>query len=175
MSANGATAGTGWRSPRKLFHAASYLQYPFMALACFYVIRPYFTGFATIFADFNLALLHAGVAIGFSSLQDPTTTQNEVSRKVWEDPRKGSWAIGIIAAIVVLALGGGLAGLYMADDSPWSQVAMGLVGLGLGMFGLLKTAIEMFENHRLDRNPSRAAGAAHPSRVERATQPGENA
>ncbi|WP_372018877.1 hypothetical protein [Pseudoxanthomonas sp. 10H] len=160
MSPGRAPGGAGWRSPRRLFHAASYLQYPFIALACFYVARPYFNGFDSIFGDFNLALLHAGVGIGFSSLQDPTTTQNEFSRKVWEDPRKGSWAIGIIAAVVVLALAGGLAGLYLAGESPWSQLAMGLVGLGLGLFGLLKTAIEMFENHRLDRNPSRAGPAA---------------
>jgi F0F1-type ATP synthase assembly protein I len=153
-------APAGWRNPRKLFHAASYLQYPFMAVACFYVIRPYFNGFDSIFEDFNFALLYAGVAIGFSSLQDPTTTQNEMSRRIWEDPRKGSRAIAMIAAVVVLAIAGGLAGLYVAAGSPWSQVAMGLVGLGLGMFGLLKTAIEMFENHRLDRNPSRATGAA---------------
>ena len=175
MSADRAAAATGWRSPRKLFHAASYLQYPFMAVACFYVVRPYFTGFASILADFNLALLHAGIAIGFSSLQDPTTTQNEISRKVWEDPGKGSWGIGIIAAIVVLALGGGLAGMYLANGSAWSQLAMGLVGLGLGMFGLLKTAIEMFEHHRLDRNPSRIDGVAHPSRAAGAAQPGEKA
>ena len=155
MSAAAVTPA-GWRSPRRFFHAASYLQYPFLLPAGFYAIKPYFNGFSTLFADFNLALLYAGVAIGFSSLQDPTTTQNEMSRKVWEDPRKGSWAIGIFTATVVLCIGGGLAGLYMAEDSPWSQLAMGLVGLGLGMFGLLKTAIEMFENHRLDRNPSRA-------------------
>ena len=52
---------------------------------------------------------------------------------------------------------------------------MGLVGLGLGMFGLLKTAIEMFEHHRLDRNPSRIDGVAHPSRAAGAAQPGEKA
>jgi len=142
---------------RRLFQGVSYLQYPFMALALFYVLRPYTNGFTSLLADFNLALLHAGVAIGFSSLQDPTTTQNQVSRRVWEDPRKGSWAIGLIGAVVVLSLGGGLAALYVPGDSRWSQLAMGLVGLGLGLFGLLKTAIEMFEHHRLDRNPSRAA------------------
>ncbi len=35
-----------------------------------------------------------------------------------------------------------------------------MVSLGLGMFGLLKTAIEMFDNHRLDRNPPRTTPAA---------------
>ena len=75
----------------------------------------------------------------------------------------------------MLALGGGLAGMYLADGSAWSQLAMGLVGLGLGMFGLLKTAIEMFEHHRLDRNPSRIDGVAHPSRAAGAAQPGEKA
>ena len=155
MSAADAAAGR-WRNPRRLFHAASYLQYPFMLLALSYAAKPYFNGFSSIFADLNLGLLHAGVAIGFSSLQDPTTTQNGISRRVWEDPRKGSRMIALIAAAVVLALGGGLAALYLAGDSRLSQLGMGLVGLGLGMFGLLKTAIEMFENHRLDRNPSRA-------------------
>src|SRR5690606_27010267 len=111
VSAHGAARDRS--GARRLFQAASYLQYPFMLLALFYVMRPYFTGFASIFADFNLALLHAGVGIGFSSLQDPTTTQNEVSRKVWEDPRKGNLAIGIIVGAVALALGGGLAGLYL--------------------------------------------------------------
>ena len=130
----GTAAATGWRNPRRLFHVASYLQYPFMLLALIYVARPYFNGFGSIFGDFNLALLHAGVAIGFSSLQDPTTTQNEMSRRVWEDPRKGSLAIAAISAAVVLALGGGLAALYLAGDSRWSQLAMGLVSLGLGMF-----------------------------------------
>lgn len=149
-------AARGRSGSRQLFQVASYLQYPFMLLALAYVIRPYTNGFSTIFADLNLAMLHAGIGIGFSSLQDPTTTQNEVSRRVWEDPRKGSRMIGFIAAAVVLSLGSGVAGLYLGG-ARWSQLAMGLVGLGLGMFALLKTAIEMFEHHRLDRNPSRAA------------------
>ena len=60
---------------------------------------------------------------------------------------------GIIVAGWGMALAVLASFLYLADGSAWSQLAMGLVGLGLGMFGLLKTAIEIFEHHRLDRNP----------------------
>jgi F0F1-type ATP synthase assembly protein I len=156
MSAS-SMASADWHRPRKLFHAASYLQYLFMAVAFVYVLKPYFNGFRLILENMNFVLLYMGIAIGFSSLQDPTRTQNELSRKVWQDPRKGTWAITMITVMVVLSIGGGLVGLYASGDSPWSMVAMGLITLGLGMFGLLKTAIEMFENHRLDRNsPTRA-------------------
>ena len=47
----------------------------------------------------------------------------------------------------------GLLGAYRAETTVMNQLSLGLVAFGLGMVGLLKTAIEMREHHRLDRAP----------------------
>ncbi len=96
-------------------------------------------------------LLYAGVGIGLSSLQDPTRTQNEVSRRVWQDARKGRWMLALLALYALGAMAGGLAGAYLADSTVVNQLSLGLMAFGLGMVGLLKTAIEMREHHRLDK------------------------
>ncbi|KLI97792.1 hypothetical protein WQ56_16505 [Luteimonas sp. FCS-9] len=116
-------------------------------------------GWGPVYAAANMALLHAGIGIGLSSLQDPTRTQNAFSRRVWEDPRKGRWMLGLMAAYALGAMALGLVGAYVAGDPVVAQLSLGLLAFGLGMVGLLKTAMEMREHHRLDRNPPRAADA----------------
>ncbi|MFT4737504.1 MAG: hypothetical protein ACJAZM_003162 [Cyclobacteriaceae bacterium] len=36
------------------------------------------------------------------------------------------------------------------------ELSLGLLVIGIGLVGLLQVAIEMVENHRLDKNPSKA-------------------
>jgi len=74
------------------------------------------------------------VAIGLSSLQDPSKTQHRISRRVWRDPAKGRVRLWILA----------------------------LEAFGLGMIGQPKTAIEMREHHRLDRVPTGPSTASVP-------------
>ena len=52
----------------------------------------------------------------------------------------------------------GLLGTALASSTALSQLSWGFVAYGLGMLGLLKTAIEMRERHRLDKRA--IAGAA---------------
>lgn len=143
----------------ELFQKISYLQYPAMLAALAYAVKPAFTGLAGIFDDANYALLYMGIGIGLSSLQDPTRTQNEVSRKVWQNPRKGFLFLVLIAGQAFLMMLVGLVGSYFAEDSALNQLSLGLFSLGLGMLGLLKTAIDMYEHHRLDKN---ATDERHP-------------
>jgi hypothetical protein len=143
----------------ELFQKISYLQYPAMLAALAYAVKPAFTGLAGIFDDANYALLYMGIGIGLSSLQDPKRTQNEVSRKVWQDPRKGFLFLCLIAGQAFLMMVAGLVGSYVAGDSALNQLSLGLFSLGLGMLGMLKTAIDMYEHHRLDKN---ATDACHP-------------
>ena len=152
-------AGWSRTNPRDVFQAISYLQYPLMLVALGYTIKPYVTGFDGIWEDLNYGLLYAGIGIGLSSLQDPTRTQNEISRKVWQDPRKGRAMLWAMAVPTLLMLVVGLAGSYRPENDIIQQVSMGLFSMGLGMIGLLKTAIEMFEHHRLDKN---ATDECHP-------------
>ncbi len=143
---------------RQLFQWLSYLQYPLLVVTAFHVIQAALAsasirtaGWTPTLDAANLALLYGGVAIGLSSLQDPTRTQNELSRRIWQDPVKGRVMLWVLAMEAFVPITVGLVGASLATDAVLGQLALGLVAFGLGMIGLLKTAIEMREHHRSDR------------------------
>ncbi|MGB5385124.1 MAG: hypothetical protein WBN19_14795 [Lutimonas sp.] len=107
-----------------------------------------------IFQSLNSALIFMGLSISFSSLQDTTKTQNKVSKKIWQDPVKGKIMIMLMSFMILFFLISGLIGYYKMEFGILKDLSIGIIVLGLGMFGLLKAAIEMFENHRIDKNPS---------------------
>ena len=140
-------------NPRNVFQKVSYLQYPIMLLGMYYVFKPYFVGFDTTWENYNYALLFMGLSISFSTLQDTTKTQNKLSKKIWENPKKGKIAlisIGLMALYLILM---GFYGIFLSKIEALKHVSYGMIVLGIGMIGLLKAAMEMFENHRLDKNP----------------------
>ncbi len=134
---------------KQLFHAISYLQYPLMLVALGYVIYPYFVGFDKFWQSANNALIFVGLAISFSTLQDTTKTQNNFSKKIWENPRKGMIALVVISASTLVFLALGLFGLFVSKGGIVKEVSFGVLMLGLGYIGLLKAAIEMHEHHRV--------------------------
>lgn len=148
----------------RLFHAVSYLQYPLLLVSLFYVVQPYFTGFDGFWQSLNKALVVAGVAISFSTLQDTTTTQNAFSRRIWQDPRKGRRALIALAVSAAIMLVAGLYGFLVSSGGIIQEVAFGVLMLGIGYIGLLKAAIEMYENHRLDKHAPDAPGGSGAAR-----------
>nr|WP_298149987.1 hypothetical protein [uncultured Pseudoxanthomonas sp.] len=153
-------------SARDIFQWLSYLQYPAMLAAMAYAVKSAWAvaavgsaGWPPVFDDWNYVLLYAGIGIGLSSLQDPTRTQNELSRRVWRDPRKGRWMLLLLSSYTLVSMMAGLVGAYLADTTAVNQVSLGLVAFGLGMVGLLKTAIEMREHHRSDKRPAPSEGS----------------
>ena len=71
---------------QQFFQYISYLQYPFMLVAVFLAFQPYFGGFENLTSDGILAgvnnmLIFMGLSVSFSTLQDTTKTQNELSPK----------------------------------------------------------------------------------------------
>ena len=154
-------------SMRNIFQGLSYLQYPALIVALGYIFKSGLAvasiktaGWLPIYDDWNYALLYAGVGVGMSSLQDPRKTQNTMSRKVWEDPRKGGVMLWVLAVQALLPIVLGLLGAALASSTALAQLALGLVAFGLGMIGLLKTAIEMREHHRLDKKSLRSTATA---------------
>lgn len=137
--------------PRNIFQKISYLQYPFMIIALYYIVKPYVVGFDTIWENYNYSLIFMGLGISLSTLQDTTKTQNELSRKVWEDPKKGKIAIFIFTFFAAFLILIGFYGVLISTSEILMQLAFGTIVLGIGVIGLLKSAIEMFENHRSDK------------------------
>lgn len=143
---------------RDLFQGLSYLQYPALAVSLVFAVQAVLAlaalktqGWSPIFDRLNDVLLYAGVGIGLSSLQDPSRTQNKLSLRVWQDPAKGRVLLWVLSLEALVPIVIGLVGAAQARDSAFRQLSLGMVAFGLGMIGLLKTAIEMREHHRVDR------------------------
>lgn len=141
-----------------LFHKISYLQYPLLAVAGYYVIQPYINGFGDLdqlLKDYQNVLVYMGLAISFSTLQDTSKTQNNFSKKVWENPKWAKRFIIYLTILMLTCLVLGVVGMYAAADSALEELAFGLIVFGIGMLGMLKTGIEMFAKHRKDKNPEK--------------------
>lgn len=144
---------------KNLFHYISYLQYPLMAIGMYFAIQPYLNGLDQIknnpdmlFQSLNSVLLFMGLGISFSSLQDTSKTQNKLSQKIWEDPTKGKIMILLLGFTILFLIAFGLVGYYMVETGPFKDLSIGIIVLGLGLIGLLKAAVELFEHHRLDNS-----------------------
>lgn len=144
---------------KALFHYVSYLQYPLMLIALYFAFSPYLSGIDAlkenpdlIFQKLNACLIFMGLGISFLSLQDTTKTQNKISKDVWENPKKGKIAIILISMLILFVLILGLIGYFYSVDGILKDLSIGFIVFGLGLFGLLKAAVEMFENHRKDKN-----------------------
>lgn len=142
-----------------VFQYISYLQYPLMLIALYFAFSPYLSGLeklrenpSLLFDNLNSALIFMGLGISFSSLQDTTKTQNKFSLTVWESPKKGKIAIILMCMMILLFLLFGLIGYFSSEKGVLKDMSVGIIVLGLGMFGFLKSAIEMFENHRKDKS-----------------------
>lgn len=129
-----------------------------MLIGLYFAIKPYLLGVDTLRAEpsllyesLNSVLIFMGLGVSFSSLQDSSKTQNKLSKKIWEDPVKGKIMIALMALLILFFLGTGLSAYYFMDSGFLREIAIGVMILGSGMFGILKTAIEMFEHHRRDK------------------------
>ncbi|WP_394750982.1 hypothetical protein [Spongiimicrobium salis] len=135
------------------FHYISYLQYPLMLIALYFAIKPHFNDMDIdgIIKEFNNVLIFMGLGISFSTLQDTTKTQNKLSRKIWEHPVKGKVLIGMMFLITLFLMIRGLTGYFSSVNSNLKELSIGIIILAIGLLGMLKSAIEMFENHRKDK------------------------
>jgi hypothetical protein len=129
-----------------------------MLIALYFAFSPYLQGMEKLkenpdllFHSLNSVLIFMGLGVSFSSLQDTTKTQNKFSKDIWENPKKGKITIAIISLLIFLVLVMGLIGYLSAGNGILKDLSIGFIVFGLGMFGFLKAAVEMFENHRKDK------------------------
>lgn len=139
---------------KDVFHKISYLQYPVLV----YSLYHYYLFFISLlekqieWGELNNVLVFVGISFSLSTLQDTTKTQNKLSKNIWEHPVKGKVALTIISFMAVGFIVYGLVGFLSSDTDVHKELSFGLIVLGIGLIGLLKAAIEMFENHRKDKN-----------------------
>jgi hypothetical protein len=117
-------------------------------MTMFYVFKPYLNGFQDIWGNMNNALMFAGLSLSFSTLQDTTKTQNEISKKVWKNPLYSKIFIICILISTFIFFGLGTFGYFISEEGVIKEVAFGTLMLGIGNISLLKAALEMAENHQ---------------------------
>ena len=141
------------KSPRQIFHYISYLQYPLIVVSLVLYI-PFIISLGKQQPNWgilNYVLTIFGVAVSFSTLQDTTKVQNKFSKNIWQSPKKGKVFLILLASIAFLFITVGLALLYTGKTEGPGSIAVGLLVLGIGLIGMLKSAVEMFEHQQIDK------------------------
>lgn len=145
----------------QIFQYISYLQYPLMLVALYFAFAPYLNGLETMIenidntlSSYNSMLVFMGLGVGISSLQDTTKTQNNFSKRIWENPKKGKIGIMLISLMTLFFVVYGVVMYFGTGSEKVKSLSTGFIVFGIGMLGFLKTAIEVFENHRKDKNLS---------------------
>lgn len=139
---------------KKIFHRLSYLQYPLLLAAFYFLIKPLFKGFdylsanpEYLFNTYSNALILFGVTLSFSALQDPSRTSLRFEKKIWENPKKAKLFLSVTLITTLIFFTAGLLGFWMSGSSQ-KEFALGSIVLGIGLLGYLKFQIELFETHK---------------------------
>jgi hypothetical protein len=136
------------KNTKKTFHLLSYLQYPLMLIGLYFVLNPYFNSFQSIWEDSNYTLVFFGLGISMSTLQDTTKSQNNLSTRVWENPKYAKAFLLYLAILTLLVTSIGIYCLFWVKNPNLKSLSFGIIAMGISLIGLLKSAIEMAENHQ---------------------------
>jgi hypothetical protein len=130
-------------------------------LGLFYCYKPVLTnldGFLNnldaLLVEFNKALVFIGLGTSLSTLQDTTKVQNKFSQRIYDNPRKTKFFLWIMVTQTVIYLTLGLIGLF-GSIKFLQELGFGLIALGVGFVGMLKSAIEMADYQRKKQLPSK--------------------
>jgi protein-S-isoprenylcysteine O-methyltransferase Ste14 len=130
-----------------------------MLIAIFFAVKPYFNGIEymanhldSTIKDFNTMLIFMGLGISFSTLQDTQKTQNEFSKRVWQSPKKSRRMLIMLSISIVFIFSFGIFAYFFTANEKIKELSFGVIVFGIGLMGLLKAAIEMAENHRIEES-----------------------
>lgn len=136
------------KEPKLIFHYVSYLQYPLMLAGLYYAYLPFFTDYKSILSEYNKALIFIGLGISFTTLQDTRKTQNNFSKRIWENPKYSKIFLLYLITLIFVILGFGFFCLFTTTYIKLNELAFGIIAVGIGLIGMLKAALEMVEYHQ---------------------------
>ena len=136
------------KQAKQLFHYISYLQYPLMLLGLYYVYHPFFNDFQSFLVDYNKALIFMGLSLSFTTLQDSQKTQNKLSKRVWENVKYSKIFLTYLTIMTLVILVFGMFSLFTTTYLKLNELSFGIIAVGIGLIGVLKSALEMAEYHQ---------------------------
>lgn len=136
---------------RIIFHYCSFIQYPFILIALYFSYEPLITEVDNIWESYNKALVFFGLGISFSTLQDTKKVHYKFVKKIYGNARRSKLFLIYLIALIFFFLTFGFYGLFFADIQGFQDTAFGMIVLGIGLIGLLKTASEMIAHHQKEQ------------------------
>ncbi len=132
------------KDPKKTFHIVSYLQYPFVLVALYFVFKPLLFGRDSIWEDYNIALVFYGLTISLMTLQDSAKT-DALSKRIFKNPKRTKRFLVTLTAFALLITLLGIYCLFGTENANLKSLSFGIISIGIGLIGVLKAAIEMAE------------------------------
>ncbi len=139
---------------KQVFHALSYLQYPFLLIGLFLLFKPFFRGFDYLFSNpeflfktYSNVLIFFGLTLSFASLQDSGKTSLRYEKRIWQNPKRAKVLIIVTIFTIVIFFFAGIFGFIMKENI-FKEFSYGSLILAIGLLGYLKLQIEMYENHK---------------------------
>jgi hypothetical protein len=123
-----------------------------MITALFYTLKPYLDDVPIDFENLNNALVFVGLGISLSTLQDTSKTHNKLFKLIRKNQKSGKRIIIIMSVITFLILALGIFGIFFSGNHMLNELYFGLILLGVGFIGFLKSATEVIENLKLDES-----------------------
>lgn len=117
-----------------------------MIMGLFYALKPYLNGVNVDLENLNNALVFVGLGISLSTLQDTSKTHNKLFKLIRKKPKNGRTIINLMSVITFLILVLGIIGMFFSGNDILNELYFGLILLGVGLIGFLKSAIEVIEN-----------------------------
>lgn len=136
----------------KIFHYASFLQYPFIFAALFYSYKPLIIGMdnfdkAEIISNYNLVLLFFGIAFSFTSLAD-IRKRTKLGNKIFGKQKSAKRWIIYICILVSVTFTLAVYTMFFAKDESLKDLSIGIFVFGIGIIGLLRMNLEVIKTYQ---------------------------
>ena len=145
----------------RIFHYASFLQYPFIIAALYYSYKPIIIGIdnfgkAEIISNYNLVLLFFGIAFSFTSLAD-IRKRTKLGNKIFGKQKNAKRWIIYICILVLFTFALAIYTMFFAKDEKLKDLSIGIFVFGIGIIGLLRMNLEIIKTYQPEWKESTTA------------------
>ncbi len=125
----------------KVFHYVSFIKYPIMILALYFLYRPILNDQLDMVEGFNTGLILMGVGLGLDSLKDYKKL-NWLDRQVFHRPKFAKVYLAVLGVIIFSLILLGLKEYFSTHDTKTKDLSIGIIVFGIGAIGFLKSGIQ---------------------------------
>jgi uncharacterized membrane protein YidH (DUF202 family) len=138
----------------KIFHYISFIKYPILIVAVYYMYKPFFNNHENLLESYNTGLIVFGIAMAFESLKDYNRL-TWLDKKVFHKPKVAKYYFIFLGLLILFIIIMGCVGYFSAKESILKEIGIGLIVTGIGTLGLLKSSIQVTKDF-MEKEASKA-------------------